>query len=32
MHVNHPDKLEAAFNSYNRERKWPSSFWIRRTR
>jgi predicted O-methyltransferase YrrM len=31
MHLNHPDKLESAFNSYSRNTRWPGSFWIRRT-
>jgi methyltransferase family protein len=30
MHLNHPDLLEAAFNSYTRESRWPGSFWMRR--
>jgi hypothetical protein len=30
MHLNHPDLLEKAFNSYKRESRWPGSFWIRR--
>ena len=31
MHLNHPDLLERAFNSYHRESRWPGSFWMRRT-
>lgn len=30
MHLNHPEKLEAAFSSYNRNENWPGSFWIRK--
>jgi hypothetical protein len=30
MHLNHPDLLEKAFNSYKRDSRWPGSFWIRR--
>ena len=30
MHLNHPEKLEAAFSSYNRDERWPASFWIRK--
>lgn len=30
MHLNHPDKLEAAFSSYKRNERWPASFWIRK--
>src|SRR5947207_5879732 len=32
MHLNHPDLLERAFNSYKRELRWPGSFWMRRVR
>ncbi|MGB8508947.1 MAG: class I SAM-dependent methyltransferase [Pyrinomonadaceae bacterium] len=32
MHLRHPDKLEAAFNSYDSRRNWPGSFWMRKTR
>jgi len=32
MHLNHPEKLEAAFRSYNRNTRWPGSFWLRRIR
>ena len=31
MHINHPDKLEAAFSSYGRDVESPSSFWMRKT-
>ncbi len=31
MHRKHPARLEAAFRSYNRERTWPGSFWMRKT-
>jgi predicted O-methyltransferase YrrM len=30
MHLNHPEKLEKAFSSYNRKSTWPGSFWIRK--
>lgn len=30
MHLKHPDKLEATFNSYKRIERWPGSFWIRK--
>jgi methyltransferase family protein len=30
MHLNHPDKLERAFASYQRETRWPGSFWMKR--
>lgn len=30
MHLKHPDKLESAFNSYNRDERWPGSFWMRK--
>ncbi|MGD1152447.1 MAG: class I SAM-dependent methyltransferase [Syntrophales bacterium] len=30
MHLKHPDELEKAFNSYNRNETWPGSFWIRK--
>lgn len=32
MHLKYPEKLEAAFNSYDRSRVWPGSFWFRRIR
>jgi len=32
IHLNHPEKLEAAFSSYNRSKTLPGSFWIRRTK
>lgn len=32
MHLRHPDKLTAAFRSYNRSRTRPGSFWMRRIR
>jgi len=32
MHLNHPEKLERAFGSYNRAKTLPGSFWIRRVR
>lgn len=30
MHLKHPDKLESAFNSYNRNEVWPGSFWMKK--
>ena len=30
MHMTHPDRLEAAFPAYRRDRDRPGSFWIRR--
>ena len=30
MHLKHPEKLEEAFSSYDRESNWPGSFWMRR--
>jgi len=32
MHLNHPDLLEKAFPSYNRDTRWPGSFWIQKTK
>lgn len=32
MHLNHPEKLERAFSSYNRGSTLPGSFWMRRIR
>lgn len=32
MHLNHPDLLETAFQSYKRDREWPGSFWLRRVK
>lgn len=32
MHLTHPDQLESAFSSYDRQQHWPGSFWIRKTR
>lgn len=32
MHLHHPDRLEQAFSSYERTKKWPGSFWIRKVR
>ncbi|MBN1384729.1 MAG: class I SAM-dependent methyltransferase [Elusimicrobia bacterium] len=29
MHLNHPDLLKEAFNSYS-EKEWPSSFWLKK--
>jgi predicted O-methyltransferase YrrM len=31
MHLKHPELLEASFNSYNRNRCWPGSFWMQKT-
>ena len=30
MHLNHPDRLSAAFPSYDRTTSWPASLWMRR--
>ena len=30
MHLKHPEKLEAAFSSYDRRARWPGSLWMRR--
>lgn len=30
MHLKHPDKLEAAFTSYERNERWPGSFWLKK--
>ena len=30
MHLNHPELLEATFKSYERETRWPGSFWMKR--
>ncbi|WP_200779709.1 class I SAM-dependent methyltransferase [Acetomicrobium flavidum] len=30
MHLKYPERLEKAFSSYNRNKVWPGSFWIRR--
>jgi len=32
MHLKYPEELEAAFNSYNRNERWPASFWMRKTK
>ncbi len=32
MHINHPDLLQQSFNSYNINRDWPGSFWIRKVK
>lgn len=32
MHLNHPDKLERAFSSYNKGKALPGSFWLRRVK
>lgn len=31
MHMQYPDRLEAAFSSYRREQSAPGSFWMRKT-
>ncbi|MFB3765638.1 MAG: class I SAM-dependent methyltransferase [Methanotrichaceae archaeon] len=28
MHIKHPDLLEKNFGSYDREKRWPGSFWM----
>ena len=30
MHLKHPERLEAAFSSYDRRTRWPGSFWMSR--
>ncbi|MBT9132995.1 MAG: hypothetical protein DDT33_01526 [Firmicutes bacterium] len=30
MHLKHPEQLEKAFSSYDRNKVWPGSFWLRR--
>lgn len=30
IHSKHPDKLETAFSSYERDERWPASFWMRK--
>jgi len=30
MHLKHPSKLEVAFSSYKRNKRWPSSFWMKK--
>lgn len=30
MHLKHPDKLEKAFSSYDKNKVWPRSFWLRK--
>lgn len=30
MHLQHPEILEQSFSSYNRERRWPGSFWMQK--
>jgi hypothetical protein len=30
LHLNHPEKLKAAFTSYDPTTVWPGSFWMRR--
>ena len=32
MHLNHSAALERAFSSYSRDKQWPTSFWIRKTK
>ena len=32
LHMRHPDALAAAFTSYNRAGRWPSSLWMRKVR
>ena len=32
MHLRHPDRLAAAFASYDARRNWPGSFWMRKTK
>ena len=30
MHLKHPEKLEKAFSSYDKNKVWPGSFWLRK--
>ena len=30
MHLKHPDLLEKHFSSYNRDERWPGSFWVQK--
>lgn len=30
MHMAHPDRLRAAFRSYDAKTVWPASFWVRK--
>ncbi len=30
LHFNHPDKLESAFNTYQREKRFSTSFWMKK--
>lgn len=32
MHLNHAGRLEDAFPTYSRDRRWPGSIWLRKTR
>lgn len=32
MHLSHPEVLEKAFSSYNRDLVWPGSFWLKKIR
>jgi hypothetical protein len=32
VHLRRPEWFESAFSSYSRDTRWPSSFWMRRTR
>ncbi|MFZ0011690.1 MAG: class I SAM-dependent methyltransferase [Halobacteriota archaeon] len=32
MHLNHSGALERAFSSYSKDKQWPTSFWIRKTK
>jgi hypothetical protein len=32
MHLKHPEKLAAAFQSYNNSVSYPASFWMRKTK
>jgi len=30
MHLKHPEKLKEAFSSYDKNKVWPGSFWLRK--
>lgn len=32
LHLKYSEKLNQAFNSYNRDKNWPGSFWMRKAR
>jgi len=32
IHQKHPDRLEAAFSSFKRNERWPTSFWMKKVK